>query len=102
MHLLQWKGSAFQSLKSPSPISRSERFSAPVSVVLSPRFQALDPLLLKDVCVVRLSLLQDLYCGVPDLNQLVLGMLLRLDPHQITGPLASKYPMNNQYEQVLT
>ena len=85
MHLLQWKGSAFQSLKSPSPISRSERFSAPVSVVLSPRFQALDPLLLKDVCVVRLSLLQDLYCGVPDLNQLV-SLGCSLDPHHIAGP----------------
>ena len=39
----------------------------------STRFRALDHLiLLKDVFVVRLSLLQDLYCGVPDLNQLVL------------------------------
>ena len=81
MRLLQWKGSAFHSLKSPSTISRSERFPAPVSVVLSPRFQALDPLLLKDVFVVRLSLLQDLYCGVPDLNQLVLRMLLRPTSH---------------------
>ena len=44
--------------------------------VLCPRIQDLDHLLLKDVFVVRLSLLEDLYCGVPDLNQFVVKMLL--------------------------
>ena len=39
-------------------------------------FKILLSFLLKDVFVVRLSLLEDLYCGVADLNQFVVEMLL--------------------------